>query len=363
MRYTLLGRSGIRVSEVALGTMTFGEDWGWGASTETGTRLLDLYAEAGGNLIDTADAYTAGTSETVLGSALRGRRDRFVLGTKFSLQTTPGDLNTAGNHRKNLRTSLEGSLKRLQTDHVDVLWVHARDTLTPLPELMRALDDQVRAGKVLHVGVSDWPAWEISQANTLAELRDWSPFVGVQMRYNLLSRSPESEQLPMAQAHDLAVLAWGPLAEGRLTGKYLDGGEGRLTRGGWDFSGEEEDHVVREVVAVATAGGWTPAQVALAWLRSRPGTVIPLLGATSEQQLTANLASTDLTLDEDVLRRLDELSAPRLGFPHDVMSGEDMIALAYGDQWRQVADRRRASRRPVNDNHQLARPRPAAAHR
>lgn len=353
MRYTLLGRSGIRVSELALGTMTFGDDWGWGASQETSARLLDLYAEAGGNVIDTASNYTGGMSESIIGRALKGRRDRFVLGTKFTLQATPGDLNTAGNHRKNLTASLNASLRRLDTDHIDVLWVHARDTLTPLPELMRALDDQVRAGKILHVGVSDWPAWEIAQANTLAELRDWSPFVGVQLRYNLLSRSPESELMPMAQAFDLAVVAWGPLAEGRLTGKYLDGGEGRLTRGGWDFSGDTDDHIVREVVAIAEAGGWTPAQVAFAWLRSRSGTVIPLVGATSEQQLTGNLASVDITLDDDVLRRLDEISAPTLGFPHDVMAGEDMIALAYGDQWRQVVDQRRASRRPVNDNEQL----------
>jgi aryl-alcohol dehydrogenase-like predicted oxidoreductase len=354
MRYTLLGRSGIRVSELALGSMTFGDDWGWGASPETSARILELYAEAGGNFIDTANAYTGGRSETIIGSALKGRRDRFVLGTKFSLQTRNGDLNTAGNHRKNLATSLEASLRRLDTDYIDLLWVHARDTLTPLPELMRALDDQVRAGKVLHVGVSDWPAWEIAQANTLAELRGWSPFVGVQMRYNLLSRSPESELVPMAQAHDLAVLAWGPLAEGRLTGKYLDGAEGRLTRGGWDFSGDTKDHIVREVVAIAETGGWTPAQVAFAWLRSRPGIVIPLLGATNEKQLAGNLTSLDVTIDDDALHRLDEISAPQLSFPHDVMGGEDMIGLAYGDQWRQVTDHRRASRRPVNDNQRLA---------
>ncbi|MFD0311003.1 aldo/keto reductase [Streptomyces sp. NPDC127119] len=354
MRYTLLGRSGIRVSEFALGTMTFGEDWGWGAAPETSARLLDLYADAGGNFIDTANVYTGGSSETIVGRALKGRRDRFVLSTKYTAQTVPGDLNTAGNHRKNLVTSLEASLRRLDTDHVDVLWVHARDTLTPLPELMRALDDQVRAGKVLHVGVSDWSAWEIAQANTLAELRGWSPFVGVQLRYNLLARSVESELTPMAQAHDLAVVAWGPLAEGRLTGKYLGGSEGRLTRGGWDFSGERGDHIVREVVAVADAGGWTPAQVAFAWLRSRPGTVVPLLGATGEEQLTANLAAADVVLDDDALSRLDEISAPELGFPHDVMAGEDMIGLVYGDTWRQVVDRRRASRRPVNDNEQLA---------
>ncbi|MCT2582973.1 aldo/keto reductase [Actinophytocola gossypii] len=336
MRYTLLGRSGIRVSEFALGSMTFGEDWGWGAPAETSTRMLDRYADAGGNFIDTANAYTGGESESIIGRVLRGRRDRFVLATKYTLQTTPGDLNTAGNHRKNLVTSLEASLRRLDTDYVDVLWVHARDAFTPLPELMRALDDQVRAGKVLHVGVSDWPAWEIAQANTLAELRGWSPFVGVQLRYNLLARSVESELMPMARAHDLATIAWGPLAEGRLTGKYLNGAEGRLTRGGWDFSGERGDHIVREVVAIAEAGGWTPAQVALAWLRSRPGSVIPLLGATNEHQMTSNLAALDVTLDAETLGRLDEISAPEPTFPHDVMAGEDMTSLAYGDQWRQV---------------------------
>ncbi|MFH8533838.1 aldo/keto reductase [Streptomyces tendae] len=342
MRYTLLGRSGIRVSELALGTMTFGDDWGWGAPPETSARLLDVYADAGGNFVDTANVYTGGTSEEIIGRSLRGRRDRFVLSTKYTAQTTAGDLNTAGNHRKSLVTSLETSLRRLNTDYVDVLWVHARDNLTPLPELMRALDDQVRAGKVLHVGVSDWPAWEVAQASTLAELRGWSPFVGVQLRYNLLARSVESELLPMAQAHDMAVVAWGPLAEGRLTGKYLNGAQGRLTRGGWDFSGERGDHVVREVVAVAEAGGWTPAQVALAWLRSRQGTVIPLLGATSEQQLAANLGALDVDLDDAALRRLAEISAPELGFPHDVMAGEDMTSLVYGDQWRQVVDHRRA---------------------
>ncbi|SNY74516.1 aldo/keto reductase [Paractinoplanes atraurantiacus] len=340
MRYTLLGRSGLRVSEFALGTMTFGDNWGWGAPVETSARMLELYADAGGNFVDTANAYTAGVAETTIGHALRGRRDRFVLGTKYTLQTEPGDLNTAGNHRKNLIRSLEASLRRLRTDYVDVLWVHARDVLTPVPELMRALDDQVRAGKVLHVGVSDWPAWEIAQANTVAELRGWSPFIGVQLRYNLLSRTVESELTPMARAHDLAVLAWGPLAEGRLTGKYLDGGQGRVNRGGWDFSGDRGDHIVREVVSIAAAGGWTPAQVALAWLRSRPGTVIPLLGATSEQQLRANLGAADIVLGDDVLRRLDQVSAPPPTFPHDVMAGEDMTSLTYGDQWRHIDDRR-----------------------
>ncbi|WP_305784661.1 aldo/keto reductase [Symbioplanes lichenis] len=354
MRYTLLGRSGLRVSEFALGTMTFGEGWGWGVPEETAARLLDVYADAGGNFVDTADVYTGGTSEEIVGRALRGRRDRFVVGTKFTGQTTPGDLNSAGNHRKNLARSVEASLRRLGTDYIDVLWVHARDTLTPLPELMRALDDQVRAGKVLHVGVSDWPAWEIARANTLAELRDWSPFVGVQARYNLLSRTPEAELLPVARADDLAVLAWGPLAEGRLTGKYLTGGQGRRDRGGFDFTRDGDDEVVREVVAVAGAAGRTPAEVAFAWLRSRPGTIVPVLGATSEQQLTANLAAAGVELDDDALRRLDAVSEPPPVFPADVMNREDMVAMVYGDRWREVTDRRHAARRPILDNERWA---------
>ncbi|MCU1656776.1 MAG: putative oxidoreductase, aryl-alcohol dehydrogenase like protein, partial [Pseudonocardiales bacterium] len=173
MRYRLMGKTGVRISEVALGTMTFGEDWGWGASADVSARMLDLFADAGGNVIDTADVYTNGTSETLLGELLKGRRDRFVLATKFTNQTDPADPNSAGNHRKKIVASIEASLRRLRTDHIDLYWVHARDVLTPVEELMRALDDQVRLGKILYPAVSDWAAWEIAEANTAARLRDW----------------------------------------------------------------------------------------------------------------------------------------------------------------------------------------------
>jgi aryl-alcohol dehydrogenase-like predicted oxidoreductase len=349
MRYTVLGKTGVRVSELALGTMTFGEDWGWGAPKDTSARILDLYAEAGGNFLDTANGYTNGSSETMLGELLEHRRDRFVLATKFSAQTRPEDVNSAGNHRKNLVTSLETSLRRLRTDRVDLLWVHVRDTLTPVLELMRALDDQVRAGKVLYVGVSDWPAWEVAQANTLAELRGWSPFAGLQIRYNLLDRTPERELLPMARVFDLPVLAWGPLAEGRLTGKYLAGDTGRLDVGSAFRPGDDNDTVVREVVKVAEESGWSAAQVALAWLRGRPGAVIPLLGATKEDQLRDNLASAEIVLDEAQLARLDEASRPSLGFPHNVLRTERLTRAAYGDRWREVDDRRTTVRRAVHD--------------
>ncbi|MBW4717187.1 aldo/keto reductase [Saccharothrix sp. SC076] len=331
--------------------MTFGEDWGWGAARDTSARILERYAEAGGNFIDTANAYTNGTSETILGELLEGRRDEFVLATKYTSMTRPGDVNSAGNHRKNLVSSLEASLRRLRTDYVDVLWVHARDTLTPVQEVMRALDDQVRAGKVRYVGVSDWPAWEIAQANTLAELKDWTPFAGVQLRYNLLERTPERELLPMSRVFDLAVLAWGPLAEGLLTGKYLDASAaGRLDRvESWSPKGEHVDNIVREVVAVAAEGGWSPAQVALAWLRGRPGSVISMLGATKEAQLLDNLGSLDVRLDHEQTARLDKISAPSLGFPHDFLRHPIITEVVYGDRWREVEDRRDTVRRSVND--------------
>jgi len=351
MRYTLLGKTGVRVSEIALGTMTFGEDWGWGAPKETCARLLDMYAEAGGNLIDTANNYTNGSAESMVGELLEGRRERFVVSTKYTLQTRPGDINSAGNHRKNLVGSLERSLRRLRTDHVDILWVHARDTLTPIPEVMRALDDQVRAGKLLYVGVSDWPAWEVAQANTLADLRGWSPFAGLQIRYNLLDRSPERDLLPMARGFDLPVLAFGPLAEGRLTGKYLNGGgeTGRLTPGMWPQTLTGSDDIVHEVLKVAGDGGWSPAQVALAWLRGRPGTVIPLVGATNEAQLRDCLGSAEITLADEHLARLDDISRIPLGFPHDFLRLGFNTAAIYGDQWRQVDDRRTTVRRAPND--------------
>ncbi|GAA3007444.1 aldo/keto reductase [Streptomyces fulvorobeus] len=355
MRYTLLGRTGVRISRLALGTMTFGDDWKLPGSVHE--RILGQYADAGGNFIDTANEYGDGSAETTLGKLLAGHRDRFVLSTKYTMQTHPGDPNSSGNHRKNLVRSLEASLRRLGTDHLDVLWVHARDTLTPVPEVMRALDDQVRAGKVLYVGVSDWPAWEVAQANTLAELRDWSPFAGLQIRYNLLERTVERELLPMAQAFDLPVFAWGPLADGRLTGKYLRSEGGRLDHVAWGQGGRGPgDDVVEETVRVAEAAGLSPAQVALAWLLSRPGNVVPLLGATKEEQLADNLAAVDAVLEDEWLARLDEVSRVEPGFPHDFLRFPAMRNAIYGDRWQQVDDLRSTVRRvPADDQYTTAR--------
>jgi aryl-alcohol dehydrogenase-like predicted oxidoreductase len=359
MRYTMFGKTGLRVSELALGTMTFGEDWGWGAARDTCARLLDLYEEAGGNFVDTANNYTAGSSESLVGELLKGRRDRFVVATKYTLQTDD-DLNSAGNHRKSLVRSLERSLRRLRSDYVDLLWVHARDTLTPVEEVMRALDDQVRLGKVLYVGASDWPAWEVAQATTLAELRGWSPFVGLQIRYSLLERTVERELLPMARGLDLGVTAWGPLAFGKLTGKYLAGaddpatGDARLTVMGEDTGGERSDAIVAEVVEVAREAGASPAQVAIAWLRSQPGAVIPIVGARREDQLRDNLAAADLRLDPSHRERLDRASAVELGFPHDFLRGDPMPrTIIYGERWRDVDDRRFTVRRALADDPEL----------
>ena len=287
MRYRLLGKSGLRVSELCLGTMTFGENFGWGAPKEESRKVYDAFLEAGGNFIDTANFYTGGTSESFLGEFMRGHRQRLVLATKYTLSPPLNDPNAAGNHRKNMVQAVEASLKRLQTDCIDLYWLHIWDQLTPVEEVMRAFDDLVRQGKILYAGVSDMPAWVVAKANTLAELRGWTPFVGLQIEYSLIERTPERELLPMAAGLGLGVTAWSPLAGGVLTGKYAEANRGEA--GGKRFdrpemtqflaSGPRASAIAREVQAVARECGRSPAQVALAWLRHRPVPVIPIIGA------------------------------------------------------------------------------------
>lgn len=339
MRYRLLGKSGLRVSEFCLGTMTFGEDWGWGSSKEESRQILDAFFEAGGNFIDTANIYTKGTSETLLGEFLQGNRDRAVLATKYTNAMPGTDPNAAGNHRKNMMRAVEASLKRLRTDYIDLYWVHVWDKITPIEEVMRAFDDLVRQGKVLYTGVSDMAAWMIARANTLAEFRGWSPFVGLQIEYSLIERTVERELLPMASSLGLGVTAWSPLAGGALTGKYLkDQGRPADTEGrynndmmkGFAPSGDRSEVIVREVVAVARECGRSPAQVALAWLRSRPLPIIPIIGAKRMGQFQDNLASLDLTLDPGQLTRLDDASRIELGFPHHFYDRDHVKGLVYG---------------------------------
>lgn len=335
MRYKLLGNSGLRVSELCLGTMTFGTEWGNGADHPTSRAQFDRFCEAGGNFIDTANRYTEGTSESFLGDFIQAERDALVLATKYSLHTQPGDLNNAGNHRKNLIRSVEGSLERLRTEYIDLLWVHAWDFTTRAEEVMRALDDLVRQGKVHYIGVSDTPAWIVSRANMLAELRGWSQFVGLQIEYSLLQRTVERELIPMARHLDLGVLAWSPLGGGALTGKYLQPATAeetrRLPEDNWKLS-KEQRPVVEEVVKIADEIGCSPAQVALNWVRQQAPVTIPIIGARTLEQLEDNLQCLEYPLEDHHLQSLNEVSAIDLGFPMEFLKGEHVQNLLFGEQ-------------------------------
>ena len=340
MRYRLLGNSGLRVSEAALGALTFGEESGWGSSKDEARMVYDAFREAGGNFIDTANIYTNGTSESCLGEFMKDHRQSVVLATKYSCATRGTDPNAAGNHRKNMMQAVEASLKRLQTDYIDLYWVHVWDQITPVEEVMRGLDDLIRQGKVLHVGISDAPAWWIAQANTLAQLRGWSPFVGLQIEYSLIERTVERELIPMAKALNIGVTAWSPLAGGVLTGKYhghasseASAEPGRMNHDmakGFMPERERTDRIITAVKSVSDVTGRGMAQVALAWLRYRPVPVIPIIGARKLSQFQDNLASFDLTLSADHLKTLDEASVIELGFPYDMYAKPMPRAICYG---------------------------------
>jgi aryl-alcohol dehydrogenase-like predicted oxidoreductase len=307
------------VSELALGAMTFGTETGFGVDKDESRAVYEAFREAGGNFIDTANVYAAGTSETFLGEFMAEERERIVLATKYTGGMRSRDVNAVGNSRKNMMDSVHASLKRLNTDYIDLYWVHARDYLTPIEEVMRGLDDLVSQGKVLYVGVSDTPAWVVSQANTLAELRGWSSFVGLQIRYSLVDRTVERELLPMARALDLAVTPWGIVGSGILTGKYNRDPEteGRIQmRGG---ATERGLAIAAEAMAVAEELDATPSQVAIAWVRAGEGNIIPLVGARTREQLTDNLGCLDVELSEAQLNRLNEASSISPGFPHDML--------------------------------------------
>lgn len=347
MRYRLLGRSGLRVSEISLGTMTFGEEWGWGAAKDEARRIYDAYREAGGNFIDTANVYTMGTSEQFVGEFVRGHRQEMVIATKYTNAAPGKDPNAAGNHRKSMVQAVEASLKRLGTDYIDLYWLHIWDGMTPVDEVMRAFDDLVRQGKVLYAGVSDAPAWWVAQANTLAELRGWSKFVGLQIEYSLLERTVERELTPMAKAFGLTVVAWSPLKGGILTGKYQPAAagpaDGTLKAGGGEnarFSSpmmqgflpqrERQDRAVEVVRKISAQTGRSPAQVALAWLQHREIPVIPIIGARKLAQFEDNMASLTLELTPEQLAELNAATAVELGFPHEFYTMEMPRNLAHG---------------------------------
>jgi aryl-alcohol dehydrogenase-like predicted oxidoreductase len=318
--YITLGRSGLRVSPLTLGTMTFGEDWGWGASPETSEAILSEYLDRGGNFVDTANVYTNGHAEKIVGEFFASRpglRERVVLATKFFGNLHPGDPNGGGAGRKALIAQLEESLRRLQTDYVDLYWLHNWDRRAPIEETLRALDDLVTAGKVRYIGFSDVPAWVAAHAQTIAHFRGWAPVTALQLEYSLLERTTEGELLPMAEALGIGVLPWSPLRGGQLSGKYTrnngapaDSRRSRLagpTVGDWD--------VIEAVAGVAAELGVGSAEVALAWVRSRPAVTSTLIGARTLEQFRSNLASLQVTLAPEQLAALEEPSAPSLDFP------------------------------------------------
>ncbi|MEU0794226.1 aldo/keto reductase [Amycolatopsis sp. NPDC005961] len=329
MRYSTFGRrTGLRVSEFALGTANFGTGWGSGANTAESKRMLDRYAEAGGNFLDTAENYQAGESEKFLGDLLRADREHFVLASKFGFgaEADPG-ISGTGNSRRKMVRAVEASLERLQTDYLDLYWVHAPDSVTPTEEIVRGFDDLVRAGKILHGGLSNFPAWRVARAATITELRGIAPLVGVQAEYSLAERTAERDLLPMAEGLGLGVVLYSPLAGGLLTGKYRSGAEGRLTT--WKSVIHVEDDaqkvsVVDTLLKVAADLGRPPAEVATAWVRERgrraATTVLPIIGPRTVGQLDSYLAALDLELSDQQYRELDEVSAVRGGVPHDIVT-------------------------------------------
>lgn len=371
MKYYLLGKSGLRVSEICLGTMTFGEEWGWGASKEECYKIFNTYVEAGGNFIDTANKYTEGTSEKFIGEFISSDRDRFVLATKYTSNTRRGDPNAGGNQRKNMVQSLDASLQRLNTDYIDLYWVHAWDPLTPIEETMRALDDMVKAGKILYAGISDAPAWIVSQANTFANLKGLTEFSGLQIEYSLIERTSERELLPMANALDVGVTAWSPLGNGILTGKYNKNMKEQkqnnstsaaaaaaatvdteITEGSSSsrldtlkimspdlvntILTDKNIIITEEVIKIANEIGRSPAQVALNWIRqeqnvlpNRKNKIIPIIGSRRESQIKDNLACLEFELSNEQLKRLNEISKIELGFPHDFLNSKMIKEIIY----------------------------------
>jgi len=342
MRYKLLGKSGLRVSELALGTMSFGKEWGWGSDKLESKKVFDTYSKAGGNFIDTANRYTEGTSEKYVGEFIKSEREHFVLATKYTLFMKKNDPNFCGNHRKNMIQSLDASLKRLKTDYIDLYWLHAWDFTTPVEEVMRSLDDMVRAGKILYIGISDTPAWVVSQANTMADLRGWTKFTALQIQYNLIDRSPERELLPMAKEFDMAVTPWGALAAGVLTGKYnkdIKGAKGRIINRKNITSRKLK--ITEEVMKIAEEGGFTPSQVAISWVKQQTGVMIPIIGASNTKQLKDNLKCLDCKLTNAQLKRLDEISKIELGFPHDFLNGDIIRDIIFGGTYSLIDNHRK----------------------
>ncbi|QJD95046.1 aldo/keto reductase [Mucilaginibacter robiniae] len=339
MNYKLLGRSGLKVSQLCLGTMGFGTEAGWGADKETSFAIMDAFAEAGGNFLDTANVYKLGTSEKIIGEYLAQRdRDYFVLATKYTLKDNTTNPNASGNNRKNMMRSVEESLKRLKTDFIDVLYLHIWDNITPIDEVLRGLDDLIRQGKVNYAAISDTPAWVVAKGNTLAELMGWSQFIALQVEYSLIQRTPERELIPMAKHFGMTVTPWAPLAGGALTGKYLRGEQGRI-KAESNRLNESSQRITKQVIAIADELGVQPAHVALAWTMQQGFSCIPIAGATKVEQLQENLKALDVTLNAEQLQKLDEVSSISLGFPGDFFKEDGVKMNSFGGFYDRVEKR------------------------
>jgi aryl-alcohol dehydrogenase-like predicted oxidoreductase len=318
--YLTLGRSGLRISPLTLGTMTFGEDWGWGTSPDESAQILAHYLDLGGNSIDTANIYTNGHSEKIIGDYFASRpelRDRVVIGTKFFGNLHAGNPNGGGAGRKAIVQQLEASLRRLQTDYVDIYWIHNWDEGTPVSETLRTLDDLVSAGKIRYVGISDFPAWKAAEAQTIADFRGWAPAAAMQLEYSLIERTVEGELMPMAQAWGMGVMPWSPLRRGLLSGKYTRANASGTRSDGAPGPNEREFRIIDVLNDVAAEAGVTPAAAALAWVQSRPGVSSTIVGARNAHQFDANIAALDVTLADKQLAALDEASTPTLNFPFE----------------------------------------------
>ncbi len=333
--YVTLGRSGLRVSPFCLGAMTFGEDWGWGSSESESFDIMNHFIEQGGNFIDTANFYTKGHSEKIIGDYLHKelkRRDQLVIATKFFSNLYTGDPNGGGANRKSIVSACENSLRRLRSDYIDLYWMHCWDRFTPIDETMSALDDLVRAGKVRYIGFSDTPAWKVAQAQTISSWRGWAPLIALQIEYSLLERTVEGELVPMALELGLGITPWSPLKQGILTGKYKREDVNKIEpgRGDWvkNYLSDKAFEIIDELSAIGKELGATPAAVALAWVKSKPGVASTIIGARTLKQLEENLAALDLKLSFEQIRRLDEISKPTLNFPHEFI--QNVGAFGYG---------------------------------
>lgn len=339
MKYKLLGTSGLKVSELCLGTMGFGTGGGWGADKESSFGMMEAFANAGGNFLDTANFYKEGASEKIIGEFVSSRdRDQFVIATKYSLYDNLTNVNASGNNRKNMMRSVEASLRRLNTDYIDVLYLHIWDFLTPVEEVLRGLDDLVSQGKINYAAISDTPAWIVAKANTMAALMGWSKLIALQIEYSLLQRAPERDLLPMAKHFGMTVMPWAPLAGGALTGKYLRGERGRLKEGSNRLN-ERSERITKEVIAVAKELGVQPSQVALKWTMQKDFQSIPIAGATRLDQLEDNLKAVEVILPAEAIERLNKVSTIELGFPHDFFNEEAVQKNNFGGFYKQIEKR------------------------